>query len=124
MKSLWFIVPAYGRFDIARVCLKQLRRSCDAITRGGIRADAVVVADDENLDIAHENGFHGYEQANEPLGRKWNDGYELACREGQADYVVPFGSDDWIDPAAILELPLPGPREIRCFRRTAVVSED
>lgn len=124
MTSLWFIVPAHGRHDIARVCLKQLRRACDALTWGGIRSTAVIVADDDNLNIAHELGFHGYEQTNEPLGRKWNDGYELACREGGADFVVPFGSDDWIDPRAILELPLPGPKEIRCFRRTAVVSED
>lgn len=124
MKSLWFIVPAHGRHEVARVCLKQLRWACDALTSGGIRASAVVVANDENLDMAQGLGFATYERENEPLGRKWNDGYELACREGGVDYVVPIGSDDWIDPAAILEFPLPAENEIRCFRRSAVVSED
>lgn len=33
MIRLAFIVPAHKRFDLARVCLRQLRRTCDALDR-------------------------------------------------------------------------------------------
>lgn len=52
MSSLWFIVPAHGRAQLARICLGQLRRTCDALNAEGIAATAVVIADDENLDTA------------------------------------------------------------------------
>lgn len=123
MRSLWFIVPAHGRVEVAAVCLRQLRRTCDTLTENGILASAVVIADDDNLGVARDLGFATVERENRPLGRKWNDGYELAGAAG-VDYVVPFGSDDWIDPRAILAAPLPGPREVRCFLRSAVVRED
>lgn len=84
-------------------------------------ATAVVVACDENLEAAREFGFHAVEQQNRPLGRKWNDGYEFAGREG-ADFVVPVGSDDWIDPVLLTDLP--GPCELRCSRLSSVVRED
>lgn len=123
MKSLWFIVPAHGRAELTRVCLRQLRRTCDQLADHGLHASAVVVADDENLETARELDFATYEQQNQPLGRKWNDGYELAGRYGQADYFVPLGSDDWVDPGFIADT-LPAANEIRCSRQSAVVSED
>lgn len=123
MTSLWFVIPAHGRPALSQVCMRQLRRTCDTLTGNGIRASAVVIADDANLDIARDNGFATIERDNRPLGRKWNDGYELAGRIG-VDYVVPFGTDDWIDANTLLDLPLPGENEIRCFRRSAIVSED
>src|SRR5574337_351116 len=123
MRSLWFVVPAAGRSAMAAACLRQLQRTCATLVAAGVRASAVVVADDENLDVADELGFGTVRRGNRPLGRKWNDGYQLAGEAG-VDFVVPFGSDDWIDPAAILAAPLPGPDEIRCFRRSAVVRED
>lgn len=119
--NLWFVVPAHGRVEKTRVCFRQLRRTCDALTGLGLDACAVVVAEDENLDTAREQGFLTVSQTNQPLGRKWNDGYEVAGREG-ADFVVPLGSDDWVDP--ILFMDLPGPTEIRCSRLSSVVSED
>lgn len=123
MRSLWFVMPACGRFRMAEVCMRQLARTCAALTDGGLRASAVVIADDENLAVADELGFATVERENRQLGRKWNDGYELAGLHG-VDYVVPFGSDDWIDPAAILAAPLPERDEIRCFMRSAIVRED
>jgi hypothetical protein len=99
--SLWFIIPAYGRLELARVCLRQLRRTCDALTEHGIEATAVVIADDENLETARELGFGTTVQSNEFLGRKYNDGFQLACdpeyNPRPADYVMPYGTDDWID---------------------------
>ena len=121
LPSLFFVVPARGRLEKTRVCLRQLRRTCDTLTGMGVTATAAVVADDENLDIARECGFWSVRQENYPLGRKWNDGYQCALQEG-ADFVVPLGSDDWVDP--ILFADLPGPTELRCSRLSSVVSED
>lgn len=125
---LWFVVPACGRFEMARACLRQLRRTCDALCEEGLYATAVVVADDENLDVADELGFATVRRRNRPLGRKWNDGYELACSPAlnphPATHVIPFGSDDWIDPAFVLQGGLPERGHIRCARESAVVRED
>lgn len=121
MTSVWFVVPAHGRVRLAAVCLRQLRRTCDLLADCGVSASAVVIADDENLDTALELGFGTVERENAPLGRKWNDGYELAAMAG-VDFVVPLGSDDWIDPAWVLAQ-LEADGEVRCSRLSAVVSE-
>lgn len=120
--SLFFVVPAHGRIELASICLRALERTCAVLRRGGIDATAIVIADDENLETAAELGFWTYERPNRALGRKFNDGYEIAAREG-ADYVVPIGSDDWIDPRLILEAPLPE-GAIRCARLCTMVAED
>lgn len=118
--SIWFVVPANGRLELGRACLRQLARTCEQLSRHGVYASAVVVADDGNLDTAAELGFEMLERPNRPLGRKLNDGYELAARAG-VDYVVPFGTDDAID-AQLLAGELPRDR-IRAHRLTAVVDE-
>jgi hypothetical protein len=79
MPSLWFVVPAHGRIELARICLRQLRRTCDELEREGIEATAVVIADDENLDTARELGFGTIERDNEFTSRRYNDGIQLAC---------------------------------------------
>lgn len=122
LTTVCFVVPAHGRGDKTRVCLRQLVRTCEALERDGLRATAVVVADDANLRIAAELGFETVRSANRPLGRRWNDGYEHAGRVVGADVVCPLGSDDWIDPVMLSDLPAPG--EIRASRMSAVVSED
>jgi hypothetical protein len=123
MTTLWFIVPAHGRVTLTRVCLRQLARTCEELGEHGIRASAVIVADDENLETARELDFGWVERANAPLGRKWNDGYEFACRIGEADFCVPLGSDDWVDADFIAGF-LPADDEIRCSLLSSVVSED
>lgn len=120
--TVCFVVPAHGRYDIARACLRQLARTCENLASSSIDATAVVVADDDNFDTARELGFGTVRRENEPLGRKWNDGFELAAKAG-ADYVVPFGSDDWIDPALIAAR-LEAGGDVQCSRRSAVVDED
>lgn len=119
--SVWFIVPAHGRVPLARVCLRQLGRTCDTLADDGIDASAVVIAADANLDTARDLGFGTVERENVPLGRKWNDGYELAGRTG-IDYVIPFGSDDWIDAALVAARVRVG-ADIACSRLSAVVNE-
>lgn len=124
MKSLWFIVPAHGRHAMADACLRQLARTCAALrAEHGIDAHAVVIAEDEQLlGYARDNGHGTIERENKPLGRKWNDGYQLAGREG-VDYMVPLGTDDWVD-ARWIARELPGPGAVRCARGMAMVRED
>lgn len=128
MKSVWFIVPAHGRVDLTRVCLRQLARTCAELARASVHATAVVIADDENIDTAEDLGFAVVRRDNEPLGRKWNDGYQLACDPAfnphPADFVIPFGSDDWIDAELVLRQTAAPSDELRCSRLSCVVNED
>ena len=58
-------------------------------------ANCVVIADDENLELAVEYGFEGIEMDNSLVGRKVNVGFMLAA-EYDADYMAFVGSDDWL----------------------------
>jgi hypothetical protein len=124
--SLWFVVPAHGRVELTRICLRQLRQTCNALIDHGIEATAVVVADDENLDTARKLGFGWVNRDNRFLSRRFNDGIQLACDPNinprPANYVVPCGSDDWVDHRLFLDLP---PRDtIAAFQHMSFVSED
>jgi len=121
-RSLWFVIPAFGRFELTGVCLRQLRRTCDALVAAGVFASAVVAGDDGNLVTAAALGFEVVEQANMPLGRKWNDAFARAAGLG-ADYVVPFGTDNAVDWRVLAE-GLPAAGEVSAFRRSSIVSPD
>lgn len=103
-RTLCFVVPAYRRFALTRVCLRQLARTCDALAGHGIEATAVVVGDDANLDVADMLGFATVRRENRPLGRKFNDGLEYAAspRFLGCDYVVPIGTDNWVMPELLV----------------------
>jgi len=120
---IYFVVPVHGREALTRVCLRQLRRTCDELDH---YATAVVIGEGDILDFAYDLGFATVERDNQSLGAKFNDGYQLACdpryNPHPADYVVPCGSDDWIDPVVFRRLP--GPNEVGVFRHMAVVNED
>lgn len=121
--NLWLVIPAFRRYDVTAIAFPQLAWTLNLLTHGyDIEAHAVVIADDENADIARQWGFDVLDRPNQPLGRKWNDGYEYACTIGEADYVVPCGTDDWIDPDYLAMLPEPG--QVRCPRRSTTVRED
>lgn len=126
MTRLWFVMPAHGRHDLTRICLRQLRTTCDTLAPFGIDATAVVVADDENLTTARELGFGTISRENDYLARKYNDGIQLACdpelNPEPADYVVPIGSDDWIDWRLLVD-GLPAPDAMLGFRHVAFVNE-
>ena len=85
-----------------------------------------MVADDENLDTAKELGFGWVRRDNKFTSRKFNDGVQLACdrtfNRYPADYVVPCGSDDWVDWRLFVELP--GPQTVVGFQRMSFVRED
>jgi hypothetical protein len=110
--SLWFVVPAHGRLSLSAICLRQLRRTCDSLCESGVEATAVVIANDENLDTARELGFGTIERDNRFVSAKYNDGIQFACDPAYnprpADYVVPCGSDDWVDWRLFTDLPEDG----------------
>lgn len=124
---LWFVVPVHGRIALAQICLRQLRRTCDALTAEGIDASAVVIADHSNLgQLGDTFGFATVVRDNRFLSRKFNDGIQLALdprfNPDPADYIVPCGSDDWVDHRLFLDLP--DERTVVGFQRMSFVRED
>lgn len=117
--SVWFVTPAFRRYEVSALCLEQRRWVIDRLAESGIAAQCVVVADDENLDIARSFGFATVERDNEWLGRRFNDGIEYAATHG-AEWIVPIGSDSWIAPAYLD--PLPDPKLTRTATRYALAS--
>jgi hypothetical protein len=63
-----------------------------------------VVGDDQNLDVAEMLGFATVRRENKPLGRKFNDGIEYAASPEYlgCEYVVPIGTDNWVDHGLLL----------------------
>jgi len=128
MSSLSFVVPVHGRLPLAAICLRQLRRTCDALTAEGVQSVAVVVSDEETLEMLDPAslGFATVERDNQFLGRRYNDGIQLATdpafNPNPVDYVVPFGSDDWADHRLFLE-PLPDAHTIFGFQHLSFVNE-
>lgn len=102
-QSLCLIMPAYRRYALSEITFEQRRRMIDELRATGMRVDCVVIADDENLDIAEEHGFVRLVQDNEFLGRRFNDGHEFACKEGFS-HAAPVGSDMFIDPVVFKKL--------------------
>lgn len=119
--QLWFITPAFQRFALSEVCFDQWKQVAAALAPEGVELRVVVIADDENLELARAAGFDTVEQDNDWLGRRFNDGIEYACRHG-ADWVAPVGSDSWILPEYLV--PLPEPHESRRGRLLTVVRFD
>jgi hypothetical protein len=104
---LWFVTPAWQRYEVSALCFEQRRWAMDRLAESGIETQCVVVADDDNLDLARSFGFATVERDNEWLGRRFNDGIAYAAGEG-AEWIVPIGSDSWIAPAYLDPLPDPG----------------
>ncbi len=129
MRSLWFVVPAHGRIGLTKICLRQLRRTCDALLECDVKATAVVVADEYHLCVLQpENlGFGWVRRDNQFTSRRFNDGIQLATdpkfNPAPADFIVPFGSDDWADYRLFAE-PLPQPHQVFGFQHMAFVRED
>jgi hypothetical protein len=101
---LAFNTPVYKRHDLTRACMKQRLACIEALP---FRAVNIMVGDEpEHEAIAAETGsifvHHGN---NEPaLGAKFNAGY-AAAREAGATHVMAIGSDSWIAPQALADLP-------------------
>lgn len=106
---------------MTRLVLAQRAHLAGELSAAGIDCKTVVIADDENLEIAREHGCATVEHANEGLGAKFNAGYQHAAREG-ADWLVHIGSDDWLHPDALAPLLAPlEPRPIISGHQIAYV---
>ena len=129
MKTLWFVVPVHERLPLARICLRQLRRTCDALYEDGVDASAVIVSDHESLDDLNvvDLKFGWVMRENDYTSAKFNDGIQLATdprfNPTPVDYVVPCGSDDWLDHRLFTE-PLPPENAIFGFQHMSFVRED
>ncbi len=124
MSAVAFVVPCHERRELTGICMRQLARTCDELADADVEATAVLIGDDDWVEtLAEDLAFAFVREENRPLGRKWNAGYEHACRELEADYVIPFGSDDAID-GRIIAGHLPAPGTVRASRLCALVSPD
>jgi hypothetical protein len=129
VKTLWFCVPVHGRLPLAKICLRQLRRTCDALYKDGVDASAVIVSDHDALEELDVVGlkFGWVVRDNDYTSAKFNDGIQLATdpryNPTPVDYVVPCGSDDWLDHRLFTE-PLPAEDQIFGFQHMSFVRED
>lgn len=115
--SVWFVTPAWQRFELSRTVFAQRHRAIEFLAERGIEAQCVVIADDLNADLAESFGFAVVRRRNYALGRRFNDGFEYAAEQG-AEWVVPIGSDSFLDPAYLF--PLPQEHVMRSSRLYAV----
>jgi len=120
---LVFVTPAFGRYTVTDAVLAQ-RANLELLLHVamGIEAATVVIADDDNLDIARAHGMEAIERPNTHLGAKFNDGIEHACIHMDADLVCLIGSDSWVHPAYFTGLDQLDGR-IRTGRDFGVVNE-
>lgn len=129
MPSLWITSPAWGRYSVTRLALAQRRHLCDVLTSRGLDAHGVIIANDENLELAREYGFETVEMDNRWLGGRFNAGFEYAAKQG-ADYIVHVGADNWVHPdffeplldeTIVIEVYHPGP-VVLTGRRVLIVN--
>ncbi len=124
-----FVMPVHGRLGLAKICLRQLRRTCEALLERDVMASAIIVSDPYSLSaLEPENhGFGWVRRNNQFTSRRFNDGIQLATdpryNHSPADFVVPFGSDDWADYRLFSE-PLPEANQIFGFKHMSFVRED
>jgi len=119
--SLAIIVPAYKRIELSAICFRQMADACKSMRRDfGLDARVVVIADDENLDMAMNAGHITIEHPN-PLGTRLNRGYSFAAAQG-FEYVCPLGSDSWLYPDHYRLLP--DQDSMLCTRNYVCISPD
>lgn len=118
---MWLVSPAFGRYAVTRLALAQRAHLAGVLAARGIDCRTVIVADDENLDVAEEFGAATVVMDNDHgLGRKFNAGYRYAAREG-ADWLGHIGSDDWVHPDVFDPIHGCPPRTILTGRKIAFV---
>lgn len=124
MKTIWFVIPAYQRHALTLICLQHLaKHTIPGLRKHKLEGHAVVVGDEEELlEPARQLGFWTAHQENMPLGRKFNDGFQLACEQG-ADFITPLGTDNWVDPKMLAVVPSNW-QQVICRRLMAIVRED
>jgi len=79
-------VPVFGRFPLVRMTISRLVGQDVIPIMLGHEDEAEAIAQDLNVEFIRIS--------NDPLGNKWNAGFE-ACKNYQADGVIFMGSSDW-----------------------------
>lgn len=79
-------IPAFGRFPLLRLTISRLKR------QGVI--PIVLGHEREAMDIAMQMNVEWISIDNDPLGNKWNKGFQ-ASKNYNADAVIFMGSSDW-----------------------------
>lgn len=105
--DLALVTPVHGRVDLTRIVFEQRRILLEELRGRGLDVCQVVVGDDDNLEAAFDAGFDVVESPN-PLGNRINDGFEFAFGELDAKNVTFCGSDSWLLPGPLVDLPEPG----------------
>jgi hypothetical protein len=117
---LWFVTAAHDRFAVTRLALTQRASLIEELAGKGIEASCVVVACDDNVDIARQFGFDVIEMDNTHLGRRVNAGTRHGCLAG-ADWVCWCGADDWLHPWLFVDLKRTDRRAVIAGRFISIV---
>src|SRR5690349_3305876 len=98
--TVGLVIPAFGRLKVSQVAFAGYAWLADRLSERGVTAHVLVVADDENLELAAEYDVDALEAPN-VLGDKINAG--LAHLRGLVDFFCITGSDNWLHPDMFLE---------------------
>jgi hypothetical protein len=79
-------IPVFGRFPLVRLTISRLKRQ-------GV-TPIVLGHERETMDIAQQMDVEFISIDNDPLGNKWNKGFQ-ASKNYNADAVIFMGSSDW-----------------------------
>lgn len=79
-------IPVFGRFPLVRLTISRLKRQ-------GV-TPIILGHEREAMDIAQQMDVEFISISNDPLGTKWNKGFQ-ASQNYQADGVMFMGSSDW-----------------------------
>lgn len=101
MTHVVFVTPAHERLAVSALVFAQRARMLTQLRAVGVVASSVVVACDENLELAREHDFELVNVDNRYLGRRWNEGYVIAGELG-ATHAMPVGSDSIVDYRLVL----------------------
>lgn len=105
---LLFNTPCFGRYELTSLALGHRVQTIEQLAERGIEAQCVVIADDDNLDIARGLGFQTIEAKN-LLGLRFNLGYEMAVKK-RYTHCLPMGSDQLVSADFLAILPCLGDR--------------
>jgi hypothetical protein len=79
-------IPVFGRFPLVRLTISRLKRQ-------GV-TPIILGHEREAMDIAQQMEVEFISIDNDPLGNKWNKGFQ-ASKNYNADAVIFMGSSDW-----------------------------
>lgn len=83
------VIPVKGRLPLLKYTIKRL------LEKNGVDQVVCVADTIEEFNVIKENGAHVVEHDNQPLGKKWNAGFEYA-QTLNPDAILFVGSSDWI----------------------------